>query len=287
MKNYRKLLAGSLALFLAVGITGCSNTSGGGTGVANEDGLVVLNVASTGQPVSFDPADANLVVNEYTEYDCYDTLLDFNQDGTDVVPALAESWEQVDDLTYTYKIREGVKFSDGSDLTMDDVLYSLNRVREDAYGMSYLFEHVDSFEVDEKTRTLTVHLTQPDSTWKYVPATTPCQILKKSVVEAEGDAYGTNEGSVVGTGPYKFVSWAADSQIVLEKNEYWWGGADNLAIDKINFYVMKDASTIALAVKSGTIDFAPGITNDVLPTYESLSNYNIIHDFETSTVLSP
>ena len=60
--------------------------------------------------------------------------------------------------------------------------------------------------------------------------------------------------------------------------------ADNLAIDKINFYVMKDASTIALAVKSGTIDFAPGITNDVLPTYESLSNYNIIHDFETSTV---
>lgn len=53
MKNYRKLLAGSLALFLAVGITGCSNTSGGGTGVANEDGLVVLNVASTGQPVSF------------------------------------------------------------------------------------------------------------------------------------------------------------------------------------------------------------------------------------------
>lgn len=284
MKNYRKLLAGSLALFLAVGITGCSNTSGGGTGVANEDGLVVLNVASTNQPVSFDPADANLVVNEYTEYDCYDTLLDFNQDGTDVVPALAESWEQVDDLTYTYKIREGVKFSDGSDLTMDDVLYSLNRVREDAYGMSCLFEHVDSFEVDEKTRTLTVHLTQPDSTWKYVPATTPCQILKKSVVEAEGDAYGTNEGSVVGTGPYKFVSWAADSQIVLEKNEYWWGGADNLAIDKINFYVMKDASTIALAVKSGTIDFAPGITNDVLPTYESLSNYNIIHDFETSTV---
>ena len=66
MKNYRKLLAGSLALFLAVGITGCSNTSGGGTGVANEDGLVVLNVASTNQPVSFDPADANLVVNEYT-----------------------------------------------------------------------------------------------------------------------------------------------------------------------------------------------------------------------------
>ncbi|WP_294474383.1 ABC transporter substrate-binding protein [uncultured Ruminococcus sp.] len=288
MKNYKKLLAGSMALLMTLGAAGCSNTTGSGTessasSSSDDNGLVVLNVAATNQPVSFDPADANLVVNEYTQYDCYDTLLDFNAEGTDVVPALAESWEQVDDVTYTYKIREGVKFSDGSDLTMEDILYSLNRVTEDGYGMSYLFEFVDHFEVDEATRTLTVHLTQPDSTWKYVPATTPCQILKKSVVEAEGDNYGTNEGSVVGTGPYKFVSWASDSQIVLEKNEYWWGGADNLAIDKINFYVMKDASTIALAVKSGTIDFAPNLTSEVMPTYKSLENYNIIHGFETAT----
>ena len=258
MKNYRKLLAGSLALFLAVGITGCSNTSGGGTGVANEDGLVVLNVASTNQPVSFDPADANLVVNEYTEYDCYDTLLDFNQDGTDVVPALAESWEQVDDLTYTYKIREGVKFSDGSDLTMDDVLYSLNRVREDAYGMSYLFEHVDSFEVDEKTRTLTVHLTQPDSTWKYVPATTPCQILKKSVVEAEGDAYGTNEGSVVGTGPYKFVSRSLQENVVLKKFDAYWG--EPAHIEDVALKVIADGDSIVMNLEGGSIDMMARLT---------------------------
>lgn len=288
MKKYKKAIAGSMAALMAAALAGCSNTSSTGDtadagSVTDESGLVVLNVASTLQPVSFDPADANLVVNQYTQYDCYDTLVDFNHEGTDVVPCLAESWEQVDDKTYTYKIREGVKFSDGSDLTMEDVLYSMNRVTSENYGMSYLFESVESFEVDEATRTLTVHLSQPDSTWKYVPATTPCQIVKKSVCEAEGDAYGTNEGSVVGTGPYKFVSWASDSQIVLEKNEYWWGGADTLDIDKINFYVMKDASTIALAVKSGSIDFAPNLTNEVLPTYESLDNYSVIHGFETST----
>ncbi len=61
---------------------------------------------------------------------------------------LAESWEQVDDTTYTYKIRQGVKFSDGNEMTMDDVLYSLNRVTEDNYYMSYLFANVDSFEAD-------------------------------------------------------------------------------------------------------------------------------------------
>lgn len=284
MKNYRKISAAILAMSILLSAAGCSNTDGGSASKDSaEGGEVVLNVASISEPVSFDPADANLVVNEFCQYDCYDTLLDFTQDGTDVEPSLAESWEQVDDVTYTYKIREGVKFSDGSDLTMEDVLYSMNRVTAEGYGMSYLFQYVDSFEADEATRTLTVHLTQPDSTWKYVPATTPCQIVKKSVCEAEGDAYGTNEGSVVGTGPYKFVSWAAQSQIVLEKNEYWWGGAENLAIDKINLYIMKDPSTVALAARSGSVDFAPGILNEVLPTYESLANFNIIHGFETST----
>ena len=71
-------------------------------------------------------------------------------------------WEQVDDTTYTYKIRQGVKFSDGNEMTMDDVLYSLNRVTEDNYYMSYLFANVDSFEADNDTWTLTVHLKQPD-----------------------------------------------------------------------------------------------------------------------------
>ena len=68
-------------------------------------------------------------------------------------PALAESWKQVDDTTYTYKIRQGVKFSDGNEMTMDDVLYSLNRVTEDNYYMSYLFANVDSFEADNDTWT--------------------------------------------------------------------------------------------------------------------------------------
>lgn len=280
----KREVATILAVSLTVGMTACSNASTEKSSIS-DDGSVVLNVAATNQPQSFDPKDANLVVNEYVEYDIYDTLLDFNQDGTDVIPSLAESWKQVNDTTYTYKIREGVKFSDGNNLTMEDVLYSMERVMDPkaGYGMSYLFENVDYCEVDDTTWTLTVHLKQPDSTWKYVPATSPCQILEKSVVEAEGDNYGTTEGSAIGTGPYKLVSWATDSEIVLEKNENWWGGADTLDIDKINFFVMKDESTIALAVKSGTIDFAPNLTNEVLPTYKALEGYTLLHGYETST----
>ena len=284
MKNLKKVAAFTAAL-LMVGIpTGCSNTADTSSGsstasaaaTADENGETVLKVGYTREPSSFDPADFTSVASCLAGYDCYDTLLNFTADGTDVEPALAESWEQVDDTTYTYKIREGVKFADGNELTMDDVLFSLNRVKEDGYYMSYLFASVESFEVDEATRTLTVHLSHPDSTWKYVPAASPCCIMEKSVVVAEGDKYGSAEGSTAGTGPYKLVSWASGSEIVMEKNENWWGGSDNLDIDRIEFYIIEDESALALAAKSGQVDLVYGISNDVKSVYDSTDKINVI-----------
>lgn len=123
-------------------MTGCFNNTGSGSGSGSSGGNseTVLRVGYTQEPSSFDPADFTIVAATLTGYDCYDTLLNFSHDGTKVEPALAESWEQVDDTTYTYKIGQGVKFSDGNEMTMDDVLYSLNRVTEDNYYMSYLLQ---------------------------------------------------------------------------------------------------------------------------------------------------
>ena len=236
----------------------------------------VLRVGYTQEPSSFDPADFTIVAATLTGYDCYDTLLNFSHDGTTVEPALAESWEQVDDTTYTYKIRQGVKFSDGNEMTMDDVLYSLNRVTEDNYYMSYLFANVDSFEANNDTWTLTVHLKQPDSSWQYVPATSACTIVEKSVTEEQGDKYGTADGKTVGTGPYKLSSWSSGSEIVLEKNENWWGDPDTLDIDKVEYYVIEDESALALAAKGGQIDFVEGMSNSVMSVYQSCQNFNIL-----------
>lgn len=282
-ENLKKIAAFAAALAITAASAGCSDTAGStditGTpsvSTAEENGQTVLKVGFTREPSSFDPADFTSVASCLAGYDCYDTLLNFTADGTDVEPALAESWEQVDDTTYTYKIREGVKFADGNDLTMEDVLFSLNRVKENGYYMSYLFSSVDHFEVDEATRTLTVHLAYPDSTWKYVPAASPCCIMEKSVVEAEGDKYGSAEGSAAGTGPYKLVSWASGSEIVMEKNENWWGGADKLDIDRIEFYVIEDESALALAAKGGQVDLVYGISNDVKSVYDSTDKIDVI-----------
>lgn len=303
MRRVRAIMSFVIAGVTAISLSACSNeslssgSSGNGvtgnsttaaktvaTEASTDSGETVMRVAATRQPPSFDPKDSNTSVCEYTDYNIYETLLRFTNDGTDVEPDLAESWKQVDDKTYTYKLRDGVKFSDGNDMTMDDVLFSLNRVREKNYGMSYLFNSVDSFEGDSDTNTLTVHLKEPDSTWKYVPATATCEIVEKAVVEKEGDNYGAVGGVCIGTGPYMLESWHDNSEIIMKKNPLWWGDPDSLDIDRIEFYIMQDESTIQLAVQNGTIDFAPGISTDMVKSYQSMKGASILSVDGTASV---
>lgn len=286
----KRLISLLLAGVMATGVTACGSNSSQDTsqsssqaeasGDAAEE--VTLKVGYNAEPASFDPADFTTVASLYAGYDCYDTLLNFTSDGTDVEPALADSWEEVDSLTYTYHIRDGVKFSDGNELTMDDVLYTLQRVTDEGYYMSYLFACVDSFEVDEESRTLTVHLKYEDSTWKYIPATSPFCIVEKSVAEEAGDSYGSSPETTVGTGPYKLVSWSSGSEIVMEKNEYWWGGADSLDVDRVEFYIIEDESSLAMAAKSGQVDFVQGFSNDVKSVYDSISDMTVMTEDGTT-----
>lgn len=283
---FTTVLAAALAASM---ITGCGSsgsgnqTSGDSAASSGSSGdEVVFTIGFNREPPSMDPKDFNSSACTLIGYDCYDTLLNFSIDGSDLEPCLAESWEQVDDTTYTYKIREGVKFSDGNDMTMDDVLYSMERVTDEAYSMSYLFNSVDHFEVDPDTWTLTVYLKEPDATWKYVPATSACIIVEKSVVEAEGDNYGQINGSCVGTGPYMLDSWESGSEIVTVKNPYYWNDPDSLDVDKVVYEVIADDTSRALAAQSGQIDYTRSLSSATLPTYQSCSNMTI-YDYEGTT----
>ena len=284
----RRLLGMSLTLAMAMSLfTGCSSSastsestgsassSSGTENTVGSDGEVTFTIGYFSEPPSMDPKDFNSSACTLIAYDCYDTLLNFSMEGSDLEPCLAESWEQVDDTTYTYKIREGVKFSDGNEMTMEDVLYSMERVTNDAYSMSYLFENVDHFEVDDSTWTLTVHLKQPDATWKFVPATSPCTVVEKAVVEAEGDDYGQLSGSCVGTGPYMLESWESGSEIVTVKNPYYWNDPESLDVDKVIYEVIEDDTSRALAAQSGQIDYARNLPSATIPTYEACKDMTI------------
>lgn len=291
----KQVAAAALAAALALTVTACGSSSGSGTSTSDNSESAAstnttssdastLNMGLISEPNSFDPAECNANACTFTVYDCYDSLLTFSEDGTELDPCLAESWEQVDDTTYTYKIREDVKFSDGNPMTMDDVLYSMNRVLnpDENYSMSYLFAGVDSFEADPDTWTLTVHLKQPDSTWKYVPATSPCFIVEKAVCEQYGDEYGSTPENTVGTGPYKLSSWEKASQITMVKNENYWGDPATVPYDTVNAYIMSDDGTVAMAAKNGSVDFAYVASTDVLPTYEGI-NYDMNYVEGTTT----
>ncbi len=287
----------SLIVLLSV-LTGCSNTtsntaansptsdtgsddSGSETssGTSNE-----FHIGLDSDPPSFDPKDFNTTRAVLTGYNCYDTLLDFSEDGTQLEPALAVSWEQKDDLTYVYQIRQGVKFSDGSDMTVDDVVFSLNRIKnpDTAASMNYLFESVDSFEKTGDWE-LTVKLKTPDSTWKYVPATSPCCIVSQKAVEAAGDKYGTAEGGSVGTGPYKFESWASGSEIILTKNEYWWGDKSTQLWDKVIYSVITDETARALAAQSGQLDYVHHTTSATESIYNAIPDMNFFSYASTTS----
>lgn len=290
-KNMRKrFIATTLTMAMCASLfAGCSSGSGSSSqsGSSASGGDVTFTIGYSMEPPSMDPKDFNTTACTLIGYDCYDTLLNFAMDGSELEPCIAESWEQVDDTTYTYKIRDDIKFSDGNAMTMDDVLFSMERVKNDAYSMSYLFDSVDHFEVDADTWTLTVYLKEPNATWKFVPATSPCTIVEKAVVEKEGDDYGQLTGSVVGTGPYMLDKWESGTEITLKKNPYYWNDPDSLDVDKVVYEVIEDDTSRALAAQSGQIDYARNLTTDTLPTYESAQNMTInAYDGTTANYLA-
>lgn len=203
--------------------------------------------------VSLDPIYAydtttNAVVNNITE-----SLLLIDE-NSQLQPQLASSWKAVDATTYVYDIRSDVKFSDGTPMTMEDVLFSLNRhINSDSY-VGWMYANVASLEKTGDWE-LTVKLAQPDALWKYTFATTAGHIISKAYYDAHKDDFGTATGGVMGTGAYKLDHWTNGSEIVLTANENYWNGGFTFDFDKVIFSIVVEDTTRLAAVHSGQIDF--------------------------------
>ena len=169
-----------------------------GGDIASRD---TLNIALADEIVSLDPAYSydnltNQVVNQITQ-----GLLYFDYSGQ-LQPQLCSSWEAKDATTYVYQIRDDVNFSDGTPMTMEDVLFSLNRHMDEevASYLAWMYANVESIEQTGDWE-LTVHLSTPDAAWQYAFATTAGHIISKAYYEAHADQFGQPGVGVVGTGP--------------------------------------------------------------------------------------
>ena len=168
-----------------------------------------ISVAIEGEPASMDPAFdydfvSGLAVSSVTE-----GLLKFCENDTKLCPNLAESYTvSPDGKTYTLKIRQGVKFHDGSTMTVDDVVFSLNRIWDTklASYVGWMLANVADVKAPDAS-TVVITMTQPDALVEYALAATAALVVNKKFVEANGAKYGTPKVGSIGTGPFKFVEW--------------------------------------------------------------------------------
>ncbi|HJT13575.1 MAG TPA: ABC transporter substrate-binding protein [Dongiaceae bacterium] len=199
----------------------------------------------------------------------FDGLMDYKPGTTELVPDLAESYEVSDDgLTYTFKLRQGVKFHNGREMTAADVKYSLERACNPATqspGAGYYgaLKGFDDFQggkakdlagvqaVDDHT--VKIELSRPDSTLLHLMALNFSFVVPKEVVEAEGPDFGHKP---VGTGAFKVAEWTSGQSIVLERNaDYFKQGTPKL--DKITFQIGQEPVVNLLRLQKGEIDI-PG-----------------------------
>lgn len=231
-----------------------------------------LVFAITGDIAALDPAFAydfttNPVVNEITE-----GLLRFSPSG-ELLPNLAESWENPDSLTYVYHLRKGVKFHDGTPLTAADVVFSLNRIRDSktASPLAWMFGSVaDIAAVDEGTVKIT--LSKSDAQFKYSVATTAGHVIPKAFYEKSGADFGKPAAGLVGTGPFKFKSWAAGSEVVLERNAAYWDAPAKPTVETAVFKIISEDATRVAGLKTGEIDATVNLPLDLIPVVSGLDN---------------
>src|SRR3990172_8074978 len=259
----------ALGLILAA----CAPAAGGG------GEFVFAQSADAG---SLDPALETSANSLAPATHIYEGLTDFEPGSTTPIPALATSWEASDDgLVWTFHLREGVTFHDGTPFNADAVLFNINRWWDPSHAnhvgdfiyWGYMFQGfkgdatsvVAAIEkVDDLTVTLT--LSQPNASLLNTLAMENFRFASPTAVEEQGLDYGTANGKAIGTGPFMVEEWVKEDHITLARFADYWGKAPTL--DKITFRVIPDNSAAFLALQAGEID---GISEWASPSADSVN----------------
>jgi len=268
MKRFARPLSLVLALALcgALLIAGCSQkpattTTGGGENAAND----TFTFAQGADPRGLDPARVDDLESGKIIVNIYEGLTKYAADSTKVEPCLAESWEvSPDGLVYTFKLRQGVKFQDGTDFNADAVKVNLERqlppkVDDNMPYASFCFGTIKTVEAVDPA-TVKITLTQPNTAFLANLA----MGIAAPIVSPK--ALADNNNSVmetpVGTGPYKFVKWNKGENVVLVRNDEYWG--EKAKTKNIVFRIIADNSARVLALNNGEVDMIDGIDATVV-----------------------
>ncbi len=232
----------------------------------------VLVVGQIAEPKSLDPATVTAVNDFRILYNVYDGLVRYKSGTLEVEPALAESWEISDDGTvYTFHLRSGVSFHDGSPLNAEAIKFNFDRMLDEShpfyntgpFPLSFFFSSVDTVEaVDDLT--VRIALTEPYAPFLSNLAYSPGLMVSKAAVEQHGQEFGRNPS---GTGPFRFVEWRSNEAVVVEKNAEYWDGAPSL--EAVIYRPITDANTRTAEMLAGGIDLMVEVPPVTLSEFQS------------------
>ena len=240
-----------------------------------------LTIAIQLEPPHLDPTSAAAGAIDSVLYsNVFEGLTRFGPDGS-VNPGLAESWTISDDgLTYTFKLREGVKFHDGTDMNADDVVFSLNRTQgeDSANAQKALYAGIASVEAMDPT-TVKLTLSAPNGPMLFNLAWGDAVLVAPESIE-------NIKQTPIGTGAFKFDSWTQGDKIDLSRNENYWGTAP--ALSKATFKFISDPTAAFAAIMAEDIDaFAGYPAPENLPQFEADHRFQVIvGNTEGETILS-
>jgi len=207
-----------------------------------------LNVAMQLEPPSLDPTTggAAAAIRSVTYDNIFEGLTRIDKDGA-VQPLLAKSWDiSADGLTYTFHLQSGVKFSDGTPFSADDVKYSLDTARgeKSVNAQKQLFAKIASVDVVDPA-TVKVTLSGPQGDFIYNMGWGDAVIVSPKTAA-------TNGTNPVGTGPYKLGEWVKGDHVTLVKNDTYWGTAPS--IEKVVIKFISDPTAAVASILAGDVD---------------------------------
>ncbi|MEM9756242.1 MAG: ABC transporter substrate-binding protein [Pseudomonadota bacterium] len=240
-----------------------------------------ITIGASLEPPNLDPtAGAAAAIDEVVYANVFEGLTRFGPDGS-ILPALAESWEISDDgLTYTFNLRSGVMFHDGTDFTAEDVVFSLDRARAEGSTNAQpgLFADIETVEAIDDT-TVRITLTAPNGAFLFNMAWGDAVIVAAESAE-------TNATNPIGTGPFQFSEWVQGDRVELVRFEGYWGTP--VALESATIRYIPDPTAAFAAVMAGDVDAFPRFpAPETLATFEADPRFTlIVGSTEGETILA-
>lgn len=211
-----------------------------------------LVVAIDREPQALDPTGSNHSITCTIVSQMYETLLEFDE-KMNIVPCLAESYEEVDDTTLVFRLRKGVKFHNGEEMKASDVIFSLNRAASTPIGVAYT-EKIDLASTKANDDyTVTIKLVEPYAAIKETLCISYLSILSEKEVNSVGEG-AISRGAMAGTGPFKFESWTPGDNVTIIRNDDYWG--EKARLEKVVYRFITEQTSRTIELESGGVDMA-------------------------------